>query len=243
MLDDGSLPSPRRRALAGVGVGLAVGLGPLVSVVCGVWMWMLTYPAVPLWVSVVAMVAAASGGALIGVLSGSGWGRSGSRLTLLALTVAMAVVVVPALFSRQNHTVGTVVWAVLLVPVVYAVAVLVRRGARLAGAAAGLVGGLLAVDAGVTSLLAWLVRDLPTFPERKMWLWFLYLDGRTYFPNTLYLADEVSAWPHALIAATAFLVCLTLVTQRDEAIDPSDPLLKRWSHPMPSLPAEGSPNL
>jgi hypothetical protein len=138
----------------------------------------------------------------------------------VGVAVAVAIVVVPELFvSRQNWQVGTVVWAVVLVPVLCLVGVLARGGARLAGAVTGVVGGLLAVDAGVTSSLAWLVREVPTFEKAMVWLWFLYsFDGTRHpFPNTLDLADEVGFAPHELIAATTFAVCLVVITAQRSA--------------------------
>jgi hypothetical protein len=191
----------------------------LAGVICGLGVSLLTY--IPFHSSgPAALVAPALAGGAIGTLSGwavSGWWRSGPWLSLVSVALAVAiVVVVPTLFfGRQNWQVGTVVWAVVLVPALFAVGILVRRGARMAGAVTGVVGGLLAVDAGVTSSLAWLVREFHTFGP-LVWLWFLYsFDGwRHPFPGTLDLADEVAFWPHELIAATTFAVCLVLITQR-----------------------------
>ena len=234
MLDRRSLPPPRRRALAGVRVGLAVGLGPLVGVAGGLAAAALTYVVSFSDLQLLPLLAAASVGGLVGALSGcavSGWRRCASWASLAAVAVAVATVVVPELlFSRPDARVGTVVWAVVLLPVLCTVGVLMRRGAPVAGAATGIVGGLLAVDAGVTSLLAWLLRG-PATSQLPVWLWFPYsLDGkRHYFPGTLDISDEVGFLPHGMIAATVFAVCLVLVTRRAAAIDPdADELVLRW---------------
>jgi hypothetical protein len=171
----------------------------------------------------VTMVPPALVGGLIGAFSGlavSGWWRSGPRRSAAGVAWAVAIVVVPALFlSRQHWQVGVVVWAVVLVLVLCAAGVLVRRGARLAGGVIGLVGGLLAVDLGVTSSLAWLARGYDA-AGTPVWLWFRYgFEGRYYFPGTLDLADEVAFWPHELIAATMFALWLVLITQRIAAIE------------------------
>src|SRR4030095_37916 len=88
-------------------------------------------------------------GGLVGALCGWAMRRSwrvGPWLSVAAVAIAAAVVVVPALLSgRQNWQFGSVVWAVVLVPVVYTVGVLVRGTTLLAGVAAGMVGSLLAV--------------------------------------------------------------------------------------------------
>jgi hypothetical protein len=216
VLDHGSFPAPQRRALAGVAVGLAVGLCPLVGVVGGLAASMLTYVVAPFSGPVTLLVPASVGG-LVGAVSGwavSGWRRSGPWASA---AIAVAIVVVPGLLVGQpNGRVGTVVWTVVLVPVLCTVGVLVRRGALLAGAATGLVGGFLAVDAGVTSFLAWLLRGRATARLPAAWLWFPYsVDGKRHpFPGTLDIGDAVGFMPHVLIAATAFAVCVVLVSQR-----------------------------
>jgi hypothetical protein len=235
VLDQGSRPRPPRRVLAGVAVGLAAGFCPLLGVV-GALAASLLMHVVARASGPVTLLLPASVGGLIGALCG--WAVSGWRWSewawLTAVAVAVATVAVPELlFGRQNERVGTVVWMVVLVSVLYPVGVLVRRGAALAGAATGMVGGLLAVDAGVTSLLAWLLRGSATGGPH-LWLWFLYaFDGkRHYFPGTLDLADTVGFTPHSLIACTAFAVCLLLVTQRVAAIGPTPPT----SSPTPPPP-------
>jgi hypothetical protein len=198
-------------------------LAALAGVVGGVGVPLLAYAVFPSSRLVTLVVPVLAGG-LIGAFAGWAAGeRSGTWPSLVGVAAAVAIVVVPSLLdNRQNWLIGTVVWAVVLVPVLGAAGVLARRGARLAGAVTAVIGGLLAVDAGVTSSLAWLLRELGTF-EAKVWLWFLYsFDGtRHSFPNTLDLADEVSFWPHGLIAATAFAVGMVLVTQRVAALQAS----------------------
>jgi hypothetical protein len=218
-LEDETLPSPRRRALAGAAGCLAVGVAAFCGVVGGVGGSLLT-AAVGRTFGPATLVAPALAGGLVGTLSGlaaRGWRGSGPWPSLVGAFVAVGIVVVPALLSaRQNWQVGTVLWAILLALVLCAVGVLVRRGAILAAAVTGAVGGLLAVDTGVTASLAWLVRDVHTFDKPLVWLWFRYsFDGtRRSFPNTLDLADEVGFWPHELMAATAFAACLVLISQR-----------------------------
>jgi hypothetical protein len=235
VLDHGSRPRPQRRFRAGVAVGLAVVFCPLLGVAGGLAASLVTY-LVARSSGPVTLLAPASVGGLVGALSGwavSGWRRFGPWA---AVAVALAIVVVTVLlFGGQDaEGVGVVVWAAVLVPTLYTVGVLVRRGAPRAGAATGMVGGLLAVDAGVTSLLAWLLRGRST-DGPQLWLWFVH--ARSPFqPGTF---GAVGFTPHGLIAGTAFAVCLVLVTQRVEAIDP---LLTRWSHPVLPSPADGGPD-
>jgi hypothetical protein len=80
------------------------------------------------------------------------------------------------------------------------------------------------VYAGVTSMLAWLVRGGST-AEQPIWLWFLH--ARSLFQTGI--LGEVGFMPHFLIAATAFAVCLVLVTRRVEADPDADELVVQWS--------------
>jgi hypothetical protein len=198
-------------------MGLAVGLAALCGVVGGVGVSLLMATVVRSF-GPTELVAPALAGGLIGAVCGlavRGRQRWGPWPSVVGVAATVGLVVVPEVFSgRQNWQVGTVVWAVALVPVLCVVAALVRRGARLAAAVTAVVGGLLAVYAGVAVGLAWLVHELQTVHQALIWLWFLYAfdGGRHPFPHTLDLADEVGFAPHAMIAATAFAVCLVVVT-------------------------------
>jgi hypothetical protein len=210
VLDHGSHPRPPRRVLAGVAVGFAVVFCPLLGVVGGLAASLMTY-LVSRSSGPVTWLAPALAGGLVGALSGwavSGWRRFGPWASA---AVALAIVVVTELlFGEQDAArLGAVAWAAVLVPTLYTVGVLVRRGAPWAGAATGVVGGLLAVDAGVTSMLAWLLRDRST-DGPQLWLWFVH--ARSPFQPGIFGA--VGFTPHWLIAGTAFAVCLVLVTQR-----------------------------
>jgi hypothetical protein len=214
---------PRRRLVARVAVGLAVLLCPVFGVLGALAASLLTYLVVRSSGAATLLVPASVGG-VVGALSGwavSGWRRLGPWT---AVAVALATVVVMELVGGQDgHGVEAVVWAAVLVPTLYAVGVLVRRGAPVAGAVTGIVGGLLAVDAGVTSLLLWLSRGGST-DAAQLWLWFVH--AHDLFQPGIY--DAIGFTPHWLIGGTAFAVCLLLVTQR---VETTDPLLTRWSQP------------
>jgi len=226
-----SSPEPPRRLLARVAVGVAVLFCPFLGVVGALAASLLTYLVVRSSGPATLLISALVGG-LVGALSGPAvkrWRRLGPWL---AVAVALAIVAVTELlFAGQDaERVGAVVWAAVLVPTLYSVGVLVRRGAPVVGATTGLVGGLLAVEAGVTSSLAWLSRGGST---DGLWLWFVH--ARSPFQTGVYGA--VGFTPHWLVAGTAFAVCLLLVTQR---VKVTDPLLARWSQPVPPAPAGGT---
>jgi hypothetical protein len=220
---------PQRRFLARIAVGLAILFCPFFGVAGALAASLMTYLVVRSSGAATLLVPALVGG-LVGALSGwavYGWRRFGPWTTV---AVALALVVAGLIGGQDAEGVGAVVWAAVLVPTLFTVGILVRRGAPAVGAATGIVGGLLAVDAGVTCSLAWLSRGRST-DGAQLWLWFVH--ARSPFQPGTYGA--VGFTPHWLVAATAFAVCLLLVTQRVEAIDP---LLTRWSHPAPPAPAD-----
>jgi len=155
-------------------------------------------------------------GSLAGALSGwavNGWRRFGAWT---AVAVAVGIVVAGPLIGRQDaEGVGAVAWAAVLLPTLTAVGVLVRRGARAAGTVVGVVGGVLAVEVGVTSLLWWLSRGRST-DGQPLWLWFVH--ARDLFQSGPFGA--VGFTPHWLIGGVGFAVCLVLVTQRVDIVDP-----------------------
>jgi len=226
--------SPRsRRFLARVGVGVAVLFCPFFGIAgalaASLFTYFLVHSSGP-----ATLLVPASAGCLAGALSGpavNGWRRFGPWT---AVAVAVGIVVTGPLVRGQDaEGVGAVAWAAVLVPTLSAVGVLSRSGRPAAGAVAGIVGGLFAVEVGVTSLLWWLSRGR-SVDGQVLWLWFVH--ARDLFQSGPFGA--VGLTPHWLIGGVGFAVCLLLVTQRVEAIDP---LLTHLSHPVPPAPTGGGP--